>query len=527
MTLTMAETHLASRNSAPRWSSAGTIVLVMSVALYALSRTVADLDLWGHIKFGEHIWRTGRAIQPDPYSYVTGGQTWFNHEWLAEVIFYQVFSLFGVPGLVAFKTGVSLLILALVYRHLCRQGLSAGHAGVVVLFVAIMLVQGLGIVHPKLFTYLLFLLLLLLIHAAEHGRVRRLWWSPVLFGLWANLHPGFMAGLAVLFVWSGVHIAALLWRAGSARALLSSPAVAILAALITSVIATLVTPFGTELWRFLGRGATFVRPDIAEWLPLEIASFYGMLYLTFLVASAAGLVYSRAEHRPALIALWAGIALAPLTASRHGGLFALGMALLAGGHMGSAWARWTAARPPRREARPNRRLRLWASGIALALAVAMVRLSLPHFSCIVVDPIVNSMPARAVALLKDSGASGNMAVFFDWGEYVLWHLSPRIKVSMDGRRETAYSDVARAENLNFLLGTDNWDAILQNHDTHLALVSKRWPSFNLMKLKPGWPLIYEDSLAAIFAREGSPLAEQITRTRVPDLPPDGRGHCFP
>jgi hypothetical protein len=195
--------------------------------------------------------------------------------------------------------------------------------------------------------------------------------------------------------------------------------------------------------------------------------------------------------------------------------------------MGSAWARWTADRPSRREARPNRRLRLWASGIALALAVAMVRLSLPHFSCIVVDPIVNSMPARAVALLKDSGASGNMAVFFDWGEYVLWHLSPRIKVSMDGRRETAYSDVARAENLNFLLGTDNWDAILQNHDTHLALVSKRWPSFNLMKLKPGWPLIYEDFLAAIFAREGSPLAEQITRTRVPDLPPDGRGHCFP
>ncbi len=46
---------------------------------------------------------------------------------------------------------------------------------------------------------------------------------------------------------------------------------------------------------------------------------------------------------------------------------------------------------------------------------------------------------RAVALLKQSGAGGNMAVPFDWGEYVLWHLGPAIKVSIDGRRETLYS----------------------------------------------------------------------------------------
>jgi hypothetical protein len=30
--------------------------------------------------------------------------------------------------------------------------------------------------------------------------------------------------------------------------------------------------------------------------------------------------------------------------------------------------------------------------------------------------------------------------FFDWGEYALWHLGPRLKISMDGRRETIYSD---------------------------------------------------------------------------------------
>ena len=37
---------------------------------------------------------------------------------------------------------------------------------------------------------------------------------------------------------------------------------------------------------------------------------------------------------------------------------------------------------------------------------------------------------RAVALLKQSGIKGNMAVPYEWGEYVLWHMSPGVKVSM-------------------------------------------------------------------------------------------------
>jgi hypothetical protein len=506
--------------------SLGVIATVMSVAFYALCRTVADVDLWGHVKFGEDIWRTGNVIQEDTYSYLTGSQEWINHEWLAEVILYRTFSLFGPPGLIAFKTGVGLLIVGLVYRHLCRWSLTAARAGVVVLLVATMLIHGLGTVRPQLFTYLFFLLLLLLIHAAEHGRVRLLWFSPVLFALWVNLHGGFLAGLAILFLWSGIHTAALVWRAHSASVLLSRSTLTILAALTTSVLATLVNPYGAGLLRFLLRPATLARPDISEWQPIAIVSFYGILYLTFLMAAGAGLLYSRIERKPALVGLWACIALLPLTAERHGSLFALGMAVLAAEHIGSAWVRWQATRPAHQEARRDRRRQLWAAAIALAFAVAVIRWSLPHFSCIQVDPMVIRFPARAVALLKDSGVSGNMAVLFDWGEYALWHLSPRIKVSVDGRRETVYPDGVHAENLNFLTGINDWDAVLRKHDTHLALVSKNFPTFNLMKLKRGWRLLYEDQTAALFGRDDWPLTERLRATPPPALPHDGRGLCF-
>jgi hypothetical protein len=38
------------------------------------------------------------------------------------------------------------------------------------------------------------------------------------------------------------------------------------------------------------------------------------------------------------------------------------------------------------------------------------------------------------------GASGRLLTTFDWGEYAIWHFGPRLKVSIDGRRETVYSN---------------------------------------------------------------------------------------
>ena len=138
-----------------------------------------------------------------------------------------------------------------------------------------------------------------------------------------------------------------------------------------------------------------------------------------------------------------------------------------------------------------------------------------------------NVPARAVALIRQSGARGNLAIDFDWGEYAVYHLSPAVKVSLDGRRETAYPRQAYLENLRFRFGQGDWDALLREHETHLALVRNGSPAFNLMKLMPGWVLIHEDPAAGLFGREGLPAVEQIRRTPPPALPHDGAGLCFP
>src|SRR5207248_600661 len=102
-------------------------------------------------------------------------------------------------------------------------------------------------------------------------------------------------------------------------------------------------------------------------------------------------------------------------------------------------------------------------------SLLLMALSVPRFGCIRVEPGYFPFPARAVAWLKQSGIRGNVAVPFDWGEYVLWHLGPGIRVSIDGRRETIYSDKAYRQSLDFERGTGVWDALLKTAPTDLVL----------------------------------------------------------
>ncbi|MEE9275206.1 MAG: hypothetical protein V3V62_07850, partial [bacterium] len=191
-------------------------------------------------------------------------------------------------------------------------------------------------------------------------------------------------------------------------------------------------------------------------------------------------------------------------------------------------AGWSAGRfkgsgAPRAEGREKRLAR-----IVLAGAVLLALFSVPNMRCIRIDPKRTiGYPARAVALLRESGGGGNLVVHFDWGEYVIWHLAPRFRVSMDGRRETVYSPEVYREFLDFLFGRGRWDAHLERKRADFVLVPKKHPVFNLMKLKPGWRLIYEDPLGGLFAPEGAEGISRLLAARPPKIPHDGAGMCFP
>lgn len=518
---------MENRPDRSEWWERAIVFLVFAVAVFLLVPTAADPDLWGHVRFGLDFLETGSLDRYDPYAYTSVGHEWINHEWMSEILLAGVYRAAGSRGLLLFKLAVGLLIVGLLYLHLRRKGLDALRGGILLIPVVLLMTPGLVTVRPQLFTFLFLALLLLLLDLSETRHPRAIWLAPLVLAVWINFHGGVLAGLGVLGVWMGGRwISALAARGPEDRPARRRAAWRASGAFLLGAAALLVNPYGWELPAFLLRTATVPRPDISEWVPTPIFSGRGIVYLVLVVASLVALHWSRARRRPAPLLAWAALAILPLSAVRHLQLFAIGVPILLAPHFASA----AAALPSgsRDSARSAARLRGTLIGACFAVGAIMLTSVVPRFRCVEIDAARTiPFPVRAVAWLERSGVEGNLATYFDWGEYALWHLAPEIRVSMDGRRETVYPDTIYEEYLRFQNGLGEWDDHIEEPPADMVLFSTGRPTYNLLRLAPGWELLYEDSLAAVFAPPRSRSAARLRSTPLPAEPERGIGLCAP
>jgi hypothetical protein len=66
------------------------------------ARNAVDPDLWWHLRTGQLIVDTGLVPHSDPFSFTRAGSPWVSHEWLSEVVFYEIWKFAGAVGLIIF-----------------------------------------------------------------------------------------------------------------------------------------------------------------------------------------------------------------------------------------------------------------------------------------------------------------------------------------------------------------------------------------------------------------------------------------
>ncbi|MFW6127358.1 MAG: hypothetical protein ACOC6K_04015, partial [Thermodesulfobacteriota bacterium] len=113
--------------SLPAWNEESVLrglfgCLIILVCLSALSRTVADPDLWGYLAFGRLFWETGQFPYQDIFAYVPTLNLWVYHEWLTGVLFYPIYRTFGAAGLQVVKFALGLATVYLIYLTARRRG---------------------------------------------------------------------------------------------------------------------------------------------------------------------------------------------------------------------------------------------------------------------------------------------------------------------------------------------------------------------------------------------------------------------
>ncbi len=471
----------------------GIVLLILCALTVVLFRTAADPDLWGHLRFGLDIIHSGQINQVDPYSYLTQGQRWINHEWLSEVLFALAWSAGGSFGLILLKVMVGFTTVGILYYFLRREAkVNPIQAYLLLLLGSLPIIPFLFHLRPQMFTYLFFAVILLAIYKTECGEYRWLYAAPFLIALWGNIHGGVLAGLGVLCLWSLLRLLA--QRQEQRRVILLT---------VISIGGILVNPYGSDLLIFLLRTATIPRPEIEDWQPLALVSPLGFMYLSVLVSSMIGVALSTQKRKPIHIILFGTIAFLPWVAMRHLPLFSIAAIILVSEHIVSAWNKI------RHTQQIENRVPVGIASLPFIAAALVLAggstLNLNRIHLVEKE----SPPVVAVTLLKLSGISGNLATEFSWGEYVLWHLGPAIKVSIDGRRETIYSQDVYRKNISFMFGAGNWDAVLKDYPTDMALVKKSAPDDNLLKLHPEWILVFEDTHSVLYAKRNSSVARQL------------------
>ena len=459
------------------------------ILLAVVASTKTDPDLWGHVRFGMDMIRDATIRPAEAYSF-TSDREWVNHEWAAEIVSGAAYMAGGNAGLIALKLAIVLGVLLLLNAALRREGVAEPrHRDLLIALAVITTIEQAHNVRPQLFSLLCFAALLSVLPAAERDR-RYLAALPPLFAVWVNFHGGWIVGGAVLALWtaalalSGRHVAAAGYAAAGAA----------------SLAATLLNPHGAGMLGFLRETVGFGRADIVDWQPVyALGPSIWVLWTLTAALAAFGLVRARTQGLPLermLIVLI--LAAGSFRVNRLLGFFALATLCLLGASIANALrrrARIAAAKPARGPA-------LVAASVAVMLFAGGLRVLAVNAACVRIDERTTP-EAGAVEFLKERGSSGRLLVWFDWGQYALWHLAPDLRVSVDGRRETVYSAAVQDRHLRFFFDAPGGAALPAELAADYIWIPKDLPAASRLRAD-GWTPLYTDARSVIFSRAPVP-----------------------
>ncbi len=474
-------------------------LLFLLIIIVADASQWADPDLWIHLRAGQSILATWRVPAVDAYSYSARGAIWIDHEWLCQALMALAYDHLGVLGLKLWKLLLVAATLGFTSMSLAETEAAPALQFKIMTVVAIALMVQLQY-RPQLFTYALFAGLLVLLARDWYGRRASLLIVIPLMAIWANLHGGFIMGIAALGIYAGcMMISALSGDAARVRR-----AVGLGALTLAASAATLLNPYGIGLWRLVARAATDPVSRIAndDWLPLSRAveaqwnnSHSGAIFVLcgvgLMAATALAVALApRAGDFP-FVAIAAIMCAAAISSSRN-----LPFAIIAcaspltlrlarrGRHGGSDVQAHSSVNP-------------WIAGLIAIVAIWRLGIVTGRLKSDIANPV------GAVRFMRRNSLQGNLLNDFNWGDYLIWHSEPQSKVFIDGRYDTLYSYSLIREYISFRFNLPGAQKTLDGWPHDFVLISPDTPAYKMMARESGWKLIYRDSVSALFARAGT------------------------
>ncbi|HMB65537.1 MAG TPA: hypothetical protein VKO42_01565 [Patescibacteria group bacterium] len=466
-------------------------VFLFSLFLYN-SFSYLDPDLGWHLRVGQEVWQEQAVPHINHYNYSWEGVRWVDHEWLLDAFSFGVYDHFGYIALSFVFALLVTLALAIWHRFIQTRMLKKSQGAfffiIFLLWGAFAMRPHVGVRMQEITLLLLVFLLIIIYYYNKNKNIKPLLFLPPLFYFWTCVHGGFLIGFFILFFFIGVKLVELVvykkfsWKFLDFKQVLSLKYIAIFALFsLISLVATFFTPYGLELYSFLGGYTnTYYMTHISEWLgqhylplhywQLVYLSTSGAVLCLFLFFSFSG------KNRDFKLDLWqvglfAVFFLLAFKSRRHFPLFFLVSLPLMIYFLVKFF-------DIKRNILEFKFSSVWLSRLirgclVLSLVAATTSVALAtRFTDKPFQSYCRSYPCGAVQFLKDNPRYDDKNIFnkYSWGGYLIWTY-PERKIFVDGRLpQYEFGDHTILEEYFDFFEQDKAQENLEEHDIGLVLL---------------------------------------------------------
>jgi hypothetical protein len=114
-------------------------------------------------------------------------------------------------------------------------------------------------------------------------------------------------------------------------------------------------------------------------------------------------------------------------------------------------------------------------------------------------------PVAAVSYLEKQGFQGPLLSPDAWGGYLIYRLSPQVKVVIDDRHDF-YGEQFLKSYLKMIHLQPGWEEFLKQQQPHCVIVPKDSALANILLETSDWKAIYTDEVAVAFVPSPAPLS---------------------
>ncbi len=521
-----------------RW---GAILAFALACAWPLAFNLVDPDLWGHVRYGQDWIAEGKLPRTATHTFTAVDYPWINHENLAELALAGCYDTFGVSGLLLAKCLLGMgIVLAMVWiarRHGVHPFVSWS-----LMVVVTTNLQPFFPLRPQLLSFALCAVTLVLLdrgfrdwHEKREFDAKLLWCLPLVFIVWVNSHGGFVAGLCIVGAYLGGRIVELLLPR---RLLLPCRKVAwtrvgqLTLVGVACIAATFINPYGWHLHQWLAVSLVEPRPEITEWLAPHPSDPVFWPWLTMLGVIAVSLLGTQKRRDWVEIAILLLVVWQSALHLRHIAFVALLCGFWIPQHLQSSLRRLL---PRNGENSSTLTFSPWMRRTVIVTLLAAIALQ----SFALDDRLKNfpvdrgRFPVDAIQFMADRKLDGKLVASFNWSQYAIAALAPRVTVGFDGRYDTCYPLEVVDMHFDFLLGVArglrnrssnsgpvDGTKVLEFEHPDLVLIDRHYENplaimqAEAEKPEPKWVLLYRDRVAELWGR-GTKYADPASTAYIP------------